>query len=259
MGSAKKCRLDDLLVARGMVESRTRAKALIMAGQVRSGTQVLDKPGKTLPADLPLEVLQPSPYVSRAAGKLASFIARFPFPLEGARVLDVGASTGGFTDFLLQHGAAESVCVDVGHGQLHYKLQTDPRVHNLERVNARELTADALPYPDYDLIVMDVSFISILRILPQLWPLLKPCGRLVTLVKPQFEAGRAEADLHQGVIRDPAIHQRVVTAVLDFAAQHWPDAKVLGQCAAEVRGTSGNQEFLVGWQKALPAVCQPIS
>ncbi|MFW6353108.1 MAG: TlyA family RNA methyltransferase, partial [Verrucomicrobiota bacterium] len=175
-------RLDDLLVSRGLAPSKQRAQALIRAGHVRHGTEVLDKPGQQVKADLPLEVHEPSPYVGRGAEKLAGFLARYPLPLEGVQVLDVGASTGGFTDYCLQHGAAAATCVDVGHGQLHYRLRTDPRVTNLERFNARHLTPADLPRPTYELVVMDLSFISLTKIWPAVWPLVAPGGHMVALV-----------------------------------------------------------------------------
>jgi 23S rRNA (cytidine1920-2'-O)/16S rRNA (cytidine1409-2'-O)-methyltransferase len=138
-------RLDDLVVQRGLAPSKQQAQRLIRAGLIRSGTVVLDKPGRETKADLELDLIEIYPYVSRGADKLAGFLKAYPLPLEGIEVLDVGASTGGFTDYLLQHGVARATCVDVGHGQLHYKLQQDPRVTNLERVNARNLRPDMLP------------------------------------------------------------------------------------------------------------------
>ena len=200
-------RLDELLVERGMADNRSRAKALIMAGKVRHGTEILDKAGKEYPVDLEVALEEPSPYVSRGAEKLAGYLATFPWEVAGKRVLDIGASTGGFTDFLLQAGATEATCVDVGHGQLHYKLRQDPRVTNLERVNARHLEPQQLPHPAYPLIVMDLSFISLKLILPVAWRFLEPDGLLVALVKPQFEAGKEEADRFRGVITDPAIRE----------------------------------------------------
>lgn len=245
-----KMRLDELLVERGLAGSRTQAKARILAGEVRQGTEVLDKAGKEVPIDTDLEVASPPRFVSRGAEKLEGFFKAFPFPPQGRRILDVGASTGGFTDYLLQAGAVEATCVDVGHGQLHYKLRTDPRVHNLERVNARTLRPEVLPHPLYPLIVMDLSFISLKTVLPAVWPLLEDGGRLVALVKPQFEAGKAEADRGRGVIRDPAIRERVLQDILFFAETQLAGARLVGTCTSPITGMNGNVEFLAGWDKA---------
>jgi len=245
----RKHRLDEILVARGLAESRSQARALIMGGKVRTGTRILDKAGKEFPGDLELEVEAPPRYVSRGADKLEGFFACFPSPVEGIRFLDVGASTGGFTDFLLQAGAAEAICVDVGHGQLHYRLRTDPRVRNLERLNARYLTADHLPYPAYPLVVMDLSFISLKQVLPAVWELLEEGGRLIALVKPQFEAGKEEADRFRGVITDPQIRERILRDILGFAREHLPGAAEIGFCESPVKGMSGNLEYLAGWER----------
>jgi 23S rRNA (cytidine1920-2'-O)/16S rRNA (cytidine1409-2'-O)-methyltransferase len=249
MGSPR-IRLDEILVSRGLAENRSRARALIMAGQVRSGTEVLDKPGRTVPHDLPLTVATPARYVSRGAEKLAGFFERFPWPVNGRCILDIGASTGGFTDYLLQAGAREATCVDVGHGQLHYRLRTDPRVINRERVNARHLKPADLPQPDYPLIVMDLSFISLRQVLPAAWSCLRQGGRLIALVKPQFEAGRREADRGRGVIRDPAIRQRILAEILQFAADELDGAIPVGTCESPIEGGNGNREFLAGWDRA---------
>ena len=251
MGVRKK-RLDEILVDRGLAESRNRAKALIMGGKVRNGTRILDKAGKEFPHDLKLEVEAPPRYVSRGADKLEGFFARFPWPLQGKRFLDVGASTGGFTDYLLQAGALEAICVDVGHGQLHYRLRTDPRIHNLERVNARSLKPAQLPYPDYPLIVMDLSFISLKQVLPAAWKLLEEGGRLIALVKPQFEAGKEEADRFRGVITDPEIRARILSDILGFARGHLHKASEIGVCESPLKGMSGNVEYLAGWERLPP-------
>jgi 23S rRNA (cytidine1920-2'-O)/16S rRNA (cytidine1409-2'-O)-methyltransferase len=246
--SAKQ-RLDELLVARGLAVSRTQAQALIRAGKVRHGTERLDKPGKDYPPDLSLEIEQPPRFVSRGGDKLAGALAHFQLSLTGVHVLDIGASTGGFTDCALQAGAADVVCVDVGRAQLHSKLRSDPRVTNLEQINARELRAAQLPRAEYDTIVIDVSFISLRSILPTAWPLLRPGGVLVALVKPQFEAGKAEADRGQGVIRDPAVHQRVVTDITACATA-LPTANVLGIMDSPLTGADGNREFLLAVRKS---------
>ena len=246
---AAKQRLDELLVARGLAASRSQAQAIIRSGKVRHGTERLDKPGKDYPVDIALEIEQPPRFVSRGGEKLAGALAHFQLSLAGAHVLDIGASTGGFTDCSLQAGAADVVCVDVGRAQLHSKLRGDPRVTNLEQINARELRADQLPRAEYDAIVIDVSFISLRSILPPAWPLLKVGGVLVALVKPQFEAGKAEADKGHGVIRDPAVHQRVLSDVTACAAA-LPGVTVLGTMDSPLTGADGNREFLIALRKA---------
>jgi len=246
---AKKQRLDELLTNRGLAESRAQAKGFILSGKVRSGTQVLDKPGKTYPEDIELELLQPPRFVSRGGEKLLGFLNRYPMVLTEKHGLDVGASTGGFTDCMLQHGASDVVCVDVGRAQLHNKLLQDPRVTNLEKINARYLTAEQLPRPDYDIIVMDLSFISLKRVLPAVWPLLKPGGRMISLIKPQFEAGKEEVDKGHGIIRDPEVHQRVLQEIITFASEELSRAKEIGRIESPIKGTDGNTEFLVGWDK----------
>lgn len=249
MTSAKKLRLDELLVARGLAASRAQAKALIMSGRVLHGTERLDKPGREFPADLDLTVEQPPRFVSRGGEKLAGAIERFALDLRNAHVLDVGASTGGFTDCALQSGAADVVCVDVGRAQLHAKLRADPRVTNLEKINARHLTAAALPRSDFDVIVMDLSFISLKAVLPAVWPLLRPNGTLVALVKPQFEAGKAEVDKGRGVIRDSAVQEAALASVRDFALTELPAASLAGEMDSPITGTDGNREFLLCLRK----------
>jgi 23S rRNA (cytidine1920-2'-O)/16S rRNA (cytidine1409-2'-O)-methyltransferase len=174
---------------------------------------------------------------------------RFPLDLRGAHVVDIGASTGGFTDCVLQAGAADVVCVDVGRAQLHAKLRGDPRVTNLEQVNARHLRPGDLPRSDFDLAVMDLSFISLRAVLPAVWPLVRPGGRLVALVKPQFEAGKAEVDKGRGVIRDAAVQDAVLAGTTAFALQELPGATLIGTMDSPITGTDGNREFLIGLQK----------
>jgi 23S rRNA (cytidine1920-2'-O)/16S rRNA (cytidine1409-2'-O)-methyltransferase len=250
---AGKQRLDELLVARGLAPTRAQAKALVMSGRVRHGTERLDKPGKEYPSDYAITVDQPPRFVSRGGEKLAAFVEQFGVDFRGRHVLDVGASTGGFTDCALQAGAASATCVDVGFGQLHAKLRRDPRVTNLERINARHLHSKELPRPVFDAVVMDLSFISLRAVLPAVWPLLAPGGVLVALVKPQFEAGKAEADRGRGVIRDDAVRARVLAEVRDFALRELPGAALLGEMECPVAGADGNREFLLGLKKAEPS------
>ena len=249
MGAAK-LRLDELLVTRGLAASRAQAKALIMAGHILHGTERLDKPGREFAADLDLTVEQPPRFVSRGGEKLAAALTHFALDLKGAHVLDVGASTGGFTDCVLQAGAAAVVCVDVGRAQLHAKLRADPRVTNLEKINARHLATTDLPRTVYDAVVMDLSFISLKSVLPAVWPFLRSGGTLVALVKPQFEAGKAEADKGRGVIRDPAVQQTVLAEVRDFALAALPGCRLIGSIDSPITGADGNREFLLVMTKA---------
>lgn len=245
----EKLRLDEILVARGLTTSRAQAKAMIMAGRVLRGTERLDKPGKEYPADLDFILEHPPRFVSRGGEKLAGALERFALDLRGAHVLDVGASTGGFTDCALQAGAADVVCVDVGRAQLHAKLRGDQRVTNLEKINARHLTATDLPRFDFDAIVMDLSFISLKSVLPAVWPLLRADGVLVALVKPQFEAGKIEADKGRGVIRDVAVQDAALASVLAFALGDLPGVALIGTMDSPITGTDGNREFLLGLRK----------
>lgn len=250
MSAPKKLRLDELLVARGLVESRAQAKSLIMAGRVLRGTERLDKPGKEYPIDLELTLEAVPRFVSRGGEKLAAALAHFALDVRGAHVLDVGASTGGFTDCVLQAGAADVVCVDVGRAQLHAKLRGDRRVTNLEKVNARHLTAADLPRSEFDAVVMDLSFISLKSVLPSVWPLVRAGGVLVALVKPQFEAGKAEVDKGHGVIRDAAVQDAMLAGIRDFALKELPAAGLVGTMDSPITGTDGNREFLLCLRKS---------
>ncbi len=221
-----------------------------MSGRVLRGTERLDKPGKDFPTDIELTVEQPPRFVSRGGEKLSAALAAFALDLRGAHVLDVGASTGGFTDCALQAGAADAVCVDVGRAQLHAKLRADPRVTNLEKINARHLRPSDLPRPAYDLVVMDLSFISLKSVLPAVWPCLRPGGTLVALVKPQFEAGKSEVDKGRGVIRDAAVQESTLVSVRDFALAELPGAALVGTIDSPISGADGNREFLLGLRRA---------
>jgi 23S rRNA (cytidine1920-2'-O)/16S rRNA (cytidine1409-2'-O)-methyltransferase len=242
-------RLDELLVERGLAASRTQARALIMAGRVLHGTERLDKPGKEYPADLALCLEQPPRFVSRGGEKLDGFLRQFGVDLRGAHLLDVGASTGGFTDCALQAGAVDATCVDVGRGQLHARLREDPRVTSVERTNARHLRPGGLPRADYDAVVMDLSFISLKTVLPAVWPFLRPGGLLIALVKPQFEAGKAEADKGRGVIRDPVVQAGVLADITAFALRELSGAVLIGSMPSPLVGADGNQEFLLGLRR----------
>jgi 23S rRNA (cytidine1920-2'-O)/16S rRNA (cytidine1409-2'-O)-methyltransferase len=232
-------RLDVVLVQRGLADTRARAQALIRSGRVSVAGQREDKPGTLIPSDARVEVREPMPYVSRGGYKLAAALDAFGVDPRGLTCLDVGASTGGFTDVLLQRGARRVYAVDVGRGQLAWKLRADERVVSLERTDIRAVRS--LPEP-VDLAVADVAFISLRLVLPALEALLRPDGRLVALVKPQFEAGRAQVG-RGGIVRDPAVHRQVLRDVAGWAAgQGW---RLAGAARAAVEGASGNQEFLL--------------
>lgn len=233
-------RLDKLLVARGLVETRAKAQALILAGQVFSAQQRLNKPGLLLPIETELTIKETMPYVSRGGLKLAAALAHFNIAVTGFTCLDVGASTGGFTDCLLQCGAAKVVALDVGHGQLAWKLRQDPRVEVREHINARFLQREDFHEP-FDLAVCDVSFISLKLILPVLPPLLKSSGSVISLIKPQFEVGREEVG-KGGIVRDEAAQQRVVNEIVSFAATLNLHAR--GVLDSPIFGQDGNREFL---------------
>ena len=243
MSGAAKGRADVLLVERGLAESRTRAQALIMAGQVTSGSRRVDKPGTLLPSDAPLQVKgRDHPWVSRGGIKLAAGLERFQIDPTGRVCLDLGASTGGFTDVLLSGGAAKVFAVDVGHGQLAWTLRQDPRVIVLERTNGRNLTAAQVPDP-IDLLVCDASFIGLDVVLPASLALAAPGAQLIALIKPQFEVGKGQVG-KGGVVRDPALHQAVcarIAAWLDGLA----DWTVLGLSESPITGPQGNKEFLI--------------
>jgi 23S rRNA (cytidine1920-2'-O)/16S rRNA (cytidine1409-2'-O)-methyltransferase len=235
-----------LLVTRGLAESRTRAQALIMAGAVFSGERKLLKPGELLAEDARLEVRgKDHPWVSRGGIKLDHGLTHFGFDVAGAVALDVGSSTGGFTDVLLTRGAAKVYAVDVGTNQFAWKLRQDPRVIVLEQTNARYLTAEQVPEP-VDIVVCDASFIGLAKVLAAPLKLAKSEARLVALVKPQFEAGREEVG-KGGVVRDPAVHQRVCAEASKWVeTQGW---SVLGVTQSPITGPEGNVEFLLGAEK----------
>lgn len=238
-----KVRADQLLVARGLAESRTRAQALILAGNVFVGDRRVAKAGDLLAEDSALAVKgRDHPWVSRGGIKLDHGLTHFGFDVTGAVGLDVGSSTGGFTDVLLTRGAAKVHAVDVGTNQLAWKLRSDPRVVVHEQTNARELTREIIPEPG-DIVVCDASFISLAKVLDAALDLAKPGGRLVALVKPQFEAGREEVG-KGGVVRDPAVHQRVCDAAAEWVrSKGW---RVLGVEPSPITGPEGNVEFLLG-------------
>ena len=237
-----KQRADQLLVDRGLAESRTRAQALIMAGLVFVGTRKVDKPGQTVASDVELDVRgRDHPWVSRGGIKLAHGLDQVGWDVTGAVAIDVGSSTGGFTDVLLSRGAARVYAVDSGTNQLAWKLREDPRVVVHEQTSARVLTPEHIPEP-IDLIVCDASFIGLAKVLERPLTFAKPGARALVLVKPQFEAGREEVG-KGGVVRDPTVHARVCDEVAQwFEAQGWT---VQGVTQSPITGPEGNVEFLL--------------
>ena len=239
---AEKLRLDSALAGRGLAESREKAKAYIMSGIVFVNHQKADKPGMHVGPDDILEVRGSTlKYVSRGGLKLEKAVAEFSLQLSGKICADIGASTGGFTDCMLQNGAAKVYCVDVGYGQLHWSLRTDARVVNLERTNFRYVTPQQIPDP-LDFASVDVSFISLTKILPVLYPLLKPGAEAVCLIKPQFEAGKEKVG-KKGVVRDPQVHEEVLRGILRFVPTLGFSVRHLS--FSPIRGPEGNIEYLM--------------
>jgi 23S rRNA (cytidine1920-2'-O)/16S rRNA (cytidine1409-2'-O)-methyltransferase len=245
----KRERVDRLLVERGLAPTRTRAQALVMAGRVLVGHRRVEKASESFPPDAPLRVRggddPAARYVGRGGLKLEKALTEFHVSPAGLVCLDVGASTGGFTDCLLQHGASRVVAVDVGHNQIDWRLRTDPRVEVREGVNARHLRPEDFA-ERFDLITMDVSFISATKVLPALAGLLKEGGRLIVLVKPQFEVGKGEVG-KGGVVRDPAQHARVVEEV--NAAARALGLGLVGVTDSPITGADGNREFLALYER----------
>jgi 23S rRNA (cytidine1920-2'-O)/16S rRNA (cytidine1409-2'-O)-methyltransferase len=241
MAQARRQRLDLLLVQRGLADSQQRAQSLIMAGKVAVDQQIVDKPGTQVPVGIEVTVAGNLPYVSRGGVKLAAALDAFALGVGGFTVADVGASTGGFTDCLLQRGAARVYAIDVGYGQLAWKLRQDPRVEVMDRTNARYL--EHLPEP-VDLATIDVSFISLRLILPAVIGWLRPGGGVVALIKPQFEAGREQVG-KGGVVRDPAVHRAVLESVTGWGAAN--DLDLRGLIRSPITGPAGNVEFLAHW------------
>jgi 23S rRNA (cytidine1920-2'-O)/16S rRNA (cytidine1409-2'-O)-methyltransferase len=234
-------RLDQLVVTRGLAPSRERARALVIAGQISVDGASITKAGTQVDEAADVAIITPDhPYVGRGGLKLAHALDTFHIAVAGRQCLDIGASTGGFTDVMLQRGAARVVALDVGHGQLDWRLRNDPRVVVIEHLNARHLTLDALP-ARVDLVTIDVSFISLSKILPVVPPLLNASADVVALVKPQFEAGRTE--VRRGIIRDPAVHERVRAEVAAAGAE--VGLTSVASTPSPVTGQKGNVEFLI--------------
>lgn len=244
----KRERIDKLLVERGLAESRTKAQALVMAGVVLVGEQRVEKPSEQFAIDVRIRVKHAdapaSRYVGRGGLKLEAALLEFQLNVAGAVCLDVGASTGGFTDCLLQNGAQKVFAIDVGHNQIDWRLRTDPRVVLREGVNARYLQAEDFPAP-FDLAVIDVSFISATKVLPAVVPLMREGGSIVTLIKPQFEVGRGEVG-GGGIVRDPAKHAQAVETVNNAAVEL--GLHIAGLIESPIQGAEGNVEFLAHYK-----------
>jgi 23S rRNA (cytidine1920-2'-O)/16S rRNA (cytidine1409-2'-O)-methyltransferase len=240
-------RIDKLLFDRGYAGSRSKAQAMVMAGVVLVNEKRVEKPSESFPPKSKIRIKGDSPesrYVGRGGLKLEHALKEFGIDVNGSNCVDIGSSTGGFTDCLLQHGAAEVTAIDVGTNQLDWKLRSDTRVRVFENTNARELDPDRINAP-FDLAVMDVSFISVTKILPTVGRLLKPRGKLVVLVKPQFEVGRGEVG-KGGIVREPEKHERVVRVVNEFAGSVGFD--LIGRTDSPILGAEGNKEFLVVYE-----------
>ncbi len=229
-----------------MAESGSQAQRLIMAGLVYVNGQKSDKAGTKFRSDVEIEVREPLKFVSRGGLKLEKALSHFPFDAKGAICLDVGASTGGFTDVLLHEGAEKIYAVDVGHSQLHYKLQNDPRVINLEKTHVRLLTPEIIPEA-VDAIVIDTSFISLTKVLPYAWPFLKKGGWCVALIKPQFEVG--PKFLVKGVVKDDEVRQSAIDKILEFVPE-LPKAEIIGVTESPIHGPKGNVEYLLGLRRS---------
>jgi 23S rRNA (cytidine1920-2'-O)/16S rRNA (cytidine1409-2'-O)-methyltransferase len=237
----KKARADQILVERGFFESRERARRAIMAGEVRVGEEVVGKPAAMIDIGAPISIAESPQFVGRGAMKLSAALDHFKINVRNKTGLDIGASTGGFTDCLLQRGATKVFAVDVGRGQLAWKIRNDPRVVVLEKVNARFLSREQIPQP-VDLCAIDVSFISLTLILPRAFELITPDGMILALIKPQFELQRQDVG-RGGIVRDPALHEKAQQKIVKFVEE--ADYRVVGLVPSTITGTDGNQEFFI--------------
>ena len=241
MNKAKRERIDQTLVERGFFASRELAQRAIMAGEVRVGDRVFAKAAELIEIDAPISVVQPPRFASRGALKLGGALDFFGVEIKGKTALDIGSSTGGFTDCLLQRGAAKLFAVDVGHGQLAWKLRNDPRVTVMEKVNARFLSREDIS-EIADLCVIDVSFISLTLILPRAFELIAPEGMILALIKPQFELQRKDVG-RGGIVREPALHEKAQQKIVKFVEE--ANYHVVGLVPSTITGTDGNQEFFI--------------
>ena len=241
MNKAKKARIDQTLVERGFFASRERAQRAIMAGEIRVGDRVFAKAAELIEIDAPISIVQPPQFASRGALKLGGALDFFGVEVKGKTALDIGSSTGGFTDCLLQRGAAKLFAVDVGHGQLAWKLRNDPRVTVMEKVNARFLSREDISEVA-DLCVIDVSFISLTLILPRAFELIAPEGMILALIKPQFELQRKDVG-RGGIVRELALHEKAQQKIVKFVEE--ANYHVVGLVPSTITGTDGNQEFFI--------------
>lgn len=245
-------RADELLAELNLVESRSKARALIEEGKVKADAKIIDKPSRKISENAKIEIAGGADalkYVSRAGLKIEAFLDKFEIRCAGADIIDIGASTGGFTDCLLQRGAKSAVCVDVGTNQLHEKIKSDPRVKNLEKTDARSLTSEILGGMLFDILCADLSFISLEKVVPFVWQFIKKGGVAVLLVKPQFETPPALMRRTKGVIKDAEIQQIALEKIKKFFSENFADAEYIGEMMSPIKGGDGNVEFLLGLKK----------
>lgn len=247
-------RADELLFSRGLVESRSKARALIEEGKVRCNGVAVDKPSRKCPDDAEISIDSDASalrFVSRAGLKLEGCLDKFAIDLRGLSVLDAGASTGGFTDCALSRGAKSSCCVDVGFGQLHEKLRGDPRVRNLEKTDVRDLSPEFFDGELFDFVCADLSFISLEKVFSNLWSVLKKSGTIVCLVKPQFETSPSIMRRNKGVLRDAALRRAALDKIANYVSENFADAEFVGETESVVHGGDGNLEYLLVFKKRL--------
>ena len=245
-------RADELLFSRGLVESRSKARALIEEGKVRCNGVAVDKPSRKCPDNAEISIDSDASalrFVSRAGLKLEGCLDKFAIDLRGLSVLDAGASTGGFTDCALSRGAKSSCCVDVGFGQLHEKLRGDPRVRNLEKTDVRDLSPEFFDGELFDFVCADLSFISLEKVFSNLWSVLKKSGTIVCLVKPQFETSPSIMRRNKGVLRDAALRRAALDKIANYVSENFADAEFVGETESVVRGGDGNLEYLLVFEK----------
>ncbi len=245
-------RADEILVVRGLTESRSKARALIEEGKVFADGKLIDKPSRKISDNVQISIAKDSAstrFVSRAGLKLEGFLEKLSISVEGSRVLDAGASTGGFTDCALSRGAVESYCVDVGSGQLHPKLLADSRVKNFEKTDIRDVSPAYLECEPFDFVCADLSFISLEKTFHKLWLCLKNGGTLVCLVKPQFETAPTIMRKNKGVLRDDALRQEALEKIKKFVRENFADAEFIGEAESSIKGGDGNLEYLLGYKK----------
>lgn len=247
-------RADELLFSRGLVESRSKARALIEEGKVRCNGVAVDKPSRKCPDNAEISIDSDASalrFVSRAGLKLEGCLDKFAIDLRGLSVLDAGASTGGFTDCALSREAKSSCCVDVGFGQLHEKLRSDPRVRNLEKTDVRDLSPEFFDGELFDFVCADLSFISLEKVFSNLWSVLKKSGTIVCLVKPQFETSPSIMRRNKGVLRDDALRRAALDKIANYVSENFADAEFVGETESVLHGGDGNLEYLLVFKKRL--------